>query len=493
MGKFFRIALIFVFFATIAGCGNDGSSSLNSALLEGTDQTATPQERQPGILGALVDLKDLVYPEGDQWYFTRGVAVNDNGIVVGQSNRGTPARAAFLLDSNAEDPEMRRPIYLGIHSNHGGLVIGAPPIGANCPSAGESIHSEAVDINNADQIIGNSTTGIGWPNEDSVQKRAFLYQNGQFIDLNSMISDFLGNPVASDAVDINEKGEIIFTVHTPACKQIAMHRAADGTLSELGKVLDADMSAVKINENGKVAINAEGEELRTVIFHDLERRVIETLNHLPLPEVDPAKITTFAVNINDSVKTPLVPMGHIIGNSTNGDPKNIDLKTDVVQGFFWDGGAMYPVNHLGGGNSMVTDFNDQDQVVGSAKLADGSSHAISWILGEDKKGHIFDLGTLGGANSQAVAINEAGQIVGWSETGEFYREQGIMAPVRHAFLWQNGVMYDLGTHDDFYAYPFTPPFPFSEATAINASGQTIGNSLTINAHSRGFLLSPIFP
>ncbi|MBE0598419.1 MAG: hypothetical protein IH614_14220 [Desulfuromonadales bacterium] len=167
--------------------------------------------------------------------------------------------------------------------------------------------------------------------------------------------------------------------------------------------------------------------------------------------------------------------------------------TSGERGFFWDGGAMYPIQDLGGGKSEAVDINNRNEVVGNATLSDGSTHAFLWVLGEDKKGEIRDLGTLGGENSHATAINDAGQVIGWSETGEVYNEQGVTVPIRHAFLWSDGVMYDLGTHDYFYDYPFTPPYPFSEAAAINGSGQTAGNSLTINAHSRGFTLTPVFP
>ena len=49
---------------------------------------------------------------------------------------------------------------------------------------------------------------------------------------------------------------------------------------------------------------------------------------------------------------------------------------------------------------------------------------------------IVNLGTLGGPSSEAHAINDRCQIVGWAQTP---------SNLTHAFLWEDGVMNDLGT------------------------------------------------
>jgi len=72
--------------------------------------------------------------------------------------------------------------------------------------------------------------------------------------------------------------------------------------------------------------------------------------------------------------------------------------------------------------------------------------------------NIRDLGTLGGGSSVALGVNDTGQVVGSADT-----PQGL----RHAYLWENGVMVDLGT----LGYP--PPAQ-SEAWDINNQGVVVG-------------------
>ena len=75
--------------------------------------------------------------------------------------------------------------------------------------------------------------------------------------------------------------------------------------------------------------------------------------------------------------------------------------------------------------------NERGQVIGWSQLSNGARHAFLW-----QDGRILDLGTLGGRRSVPVAMNERGQVVGWAntKTGDY-----------HAFLWESGKMRDLGT------------------------------------------------
>jgi probable HAF family extracellular repeat protein len=513
MKRVFILLLVIVFSAVlIQGCGGDGSSASPKLQDPGEDDPGGTPPPVIGELGDLIDLGDLVYPLGDHWYFTWARVINDEGTVVGQSNRGSPHKGAFKWESETMT-------FLGIHSEPIFSCSTEPPAFVS------STFSEAVDINETGVIIGNSTTSIDWPNEED--KRAFLWENDVFTDLHPP------GPIWSEAVDINNKGEVIVTLtyDLSICNLVSQANYWDGeTLT--GSVPDYKplscwiyegssprCKAVAINENGQLIINSGiDDEPGTVTFYDVNWDVYELLDGLPGATI------TVAVDINDSgyVNNDAIPDGHVIGSSGNGFDRE-ELKRILsypfkmlpeeggptiqgmfgsvgegadIQGFFWDGGAMYPVDHLGGGKSIAADINDKDQVVGGALTADGKTHAFLWTLGSDEKGVITDLGTLGGDNSFALAINEAGQVVGWAETGESYSEQGVVRPVRHAFLWEDGQMYDLGVHNDFYDYSFIPPYPFSYAVDINELGvlnALTGNSITINEHSRGFFLGPEMP
>jgi len=77
--------------------------------------------------------------------------------------------------------------------------------------SGESgaIYSEAFDINNAGQVVGEIASSMG--------TRAFLWtsQNG-LIDLNESVTNLPGDVVLIGAFSINEKGQIVaFGIKSP--------------------------------------------------------------------------------------------------------------------------------------------------------------------------------------------------------------------------------------------------------------------------------------
>ncbi|MFN7994097.1 MAG: hypothetical protein U0Q18_10865 [Bryobacteraceae bacterium] len=139
-------------------------------------------------------------------------------------------------------------------------------------------------------------------------------------------------------------------------------------------------------------------------------------------------------------------------------------------GFIWERGRMRALGSLGGSWTSTSKINNRGQVVGNSNLpGDTEYHAFRW------QGGVFtDLGTLGGPNSDAHNINELGQVIGFADTN-LGADPHFGFTIFRAFLWDDGVMHDLGTLGG----------SSSGAEGINDKGQVTGAAETT-------LLDPIF-
>ena len=497
MNKKALLALLAIAALFLSGCGRGGNSNISN-LGTGTTgsggaggTTSTPgtpagsTTASAGTLGALLDLGDLLGASGDNWYDTTPYSINNADQVVGKSISLVAVESAFLWDpQNGMQFIPGQADYDGLNRPYDDYYLQ----NTQNPSTDFFQRTVAIKINDSGLLIGNSET------KKQGETRGFVYDTNTqtFVDLTPWYQMSGTQAVMgeySKAMDINSKGAVVLTMDTPDGKfaffwdgkktvDLANFTDPQGKpfpplsapvyLGLFGVVGQSSCEAVALNDNSQAIANCGS----IPTFTDFTNGGHAVLNTLP----GASSAQAVAINNQGSGR------GHVVGNSGG-------------QAFFWDGGAMYPLGGLiSGGTSAAVGINDLDQVVGTATASDGSTHAVIWSFDNTtKQATIRDLGTLGGANSYAVAINNQGVVVGYSDTGTTYQEGNTTMGIQHAFLWKNGVMYDLGTHSDFYNYAFAPSYPFSQGVSINDNGELTGYSETINAHDRAFYLNPVFP
>jgi probable HAF family extracellular repeat protein len=168
--------------------------------------------------------------------------------------------------------------------------------------------------------------------------------------------------------------------------------------------------------------------------------------------------------------------GLIAGFSENG---LIDPLTGLPEGraVLWTKDGQ--VNDLGtvpGGNeSLATAVNSRRQVVGFSNNDVPDPFSLAGLVTQTRaflwqNGVMQDLGTLGGTDGLAVGINERGQIAGFS----FTNSDATLDP----FFWQKGTMTDIGSLGGTSGGP----------NWLNSRGQVVGNSnLAGDVTHHGFL------
>ena len=159
--------------------------------------------------------------------------------------------------------------------------------------------------------------------------------------------------------------------------------------------------------------------------------------------------------------------GLIVGPSENG---SIDPLTGwpAIEAVLWRDGQMINLGTLGGNESFPISVNNRGQVAGAASNAIPDPLALDFfpLSGTQTRpflwqnGVMQDLGTLGGPDGFAIIVNNRGQVLGLSLTSPDSLAQD-------GFLWENGIMQDIPD-----ALGGTDVNPFY----LNNQGQAVGNA-----------------
>src|SRR5215471_5333245 len=145
--------------------------------------------------------------------------------------------------------------------------------------------------------------------------------------------------------------------------------------------------------------------------------------------------------------------GQIVGRSQNG---LIDPLTGLPQwiAVLWQHGEIISLGTLGGNQSAAFTINNRGQATGIAANATPDPFSLAGFGTQTRAylwelGVMADLGTLGGPDSFGQYVNERGQVAGFSYTDSTPTDTtGI--PTVHPFLWENGRMLDLGSFGGTY-------------------------------------------
>ena len=156
--------------------------------------------------------------------------------------------------------------------------------------------------------------------------------------------------------------------------------------------------------------------------------------------------------------------------------------------FKWKHGVLSDLGALPGTNSSYAWWiNERGWVAGGSQngaidpltgIPEG--RAVLW-----QKGEIVDLGTLGGNQSNAFGVNNEGQATGFA-LNTTPTPWGLVFPYgteERAFLWQNGLMKDLGTLGG----------PGSVGLYINDRGHVAGASFTSDSTDPATGIPPVEP
>jgi probable HAF family extracellular repeat protein len=187
--------------------------------------------------------------------------------------------------------------------------------------------------------------------------------------------------------------------------------------------------------------------------------------------------------VNSSFPFWINDLGGIVGISENGLIDPLTGSPEVVA-VYWNHGKIIDLGTFGGNASYANSINNEGDIVGMAlnTVPDSYSSGIGLGLGNPglspafpvatqfraflwQHGVMHDLGTLGGNDADALFVNDRGQVAGVSYTNTV-ANVSTGFPTQDPFFWENGKMVDIGTLGGTNGL----------ALGLNNRGQVVGGS-----------------
>ena len=292
-------------------------------------------------------------------------------------------------------------------------------------------HSYGYDLNDYEQAVGHLSDSA--VSDDLIDfYDGFLYDSGTMTDIKSY--------GLNKAQGINNSGQVVGFDSTNS------YIYQNGSSSPIGNLGGGWSEAYDINDSGYVvgtSPKSNGEN-HAYIYH----------TSTGMQDIGPNGKGSSANAVNNT--------NNVAGTIYNASGNSA---------FIWNSSTGRTIlNNLGGNNSEALGINNFNQVVGYSETSSLSSHAFLWNSDGTAGGVITDLDTLDGTGySIAYGINDHQQIVGESN--------------QQAFLWENGIMYNLNDFLDAGT-----PWNLISARAINENGSIVGTARNNNGLYHAFML-----
>jgi probable HAF family extracellular repeat protein len=308
--------------------------------------------------------------------------------------------------------------------------------------------TQAFDLNDSAQVVGYSRTA-------TLQSRAFLWDDGQMVNLGVANAD----DFQSAAVDLNGLGHAVGT----STLRNGFARAAsfrDGTVVNLTPELppyEGTSFASAINDHGDIvgAIDDDGSMVYDGILWANGSRTI-------LGDLGGGSTRPFDIN----------NAGQVVGTS------NTSIELGLPHAFLWQNGAMIDL-----GVQEAADEDSNANAINATGVIVGTSGRLDDSTGVNYRAFIYENGAMRAIpvpsfEAYASDINDAGVVVGIMRSG------GAASPY-HAWIYADGVVTNLNS-----LIPSGSGLHLAYANAINNNGEIAGLAYDAQGRAHGYLLTP---